>query len=194
MKSLIEVLEAVRDAYINETSDGITYFGLCTVSSFYSGLNDIEKDAFDQHYNERVRYTQEFFFDSHGYSTTDSDWYAWEIQDKHARIDWLNEEIDRLNLIRILNSILIKVKHARRDTFYGMCLLVRNLYLLDKISKKDCDMFEVYYQTEIVKEVDIFYEAMHGTTYRSTNSYAWEIGNKKPRIEWLEKHIKLNSQ
>jgi hypothetical protein len=65
----------------------------------------------------------------------------------------------------------------------GLCWWIENMYRRGIITEAECDSLEYYLSQN--KPIT-FYKILR----MNTNSYWWRIGDIKPRIKWIEKHIK----
>lgn len=75
----------------------------------------------------------------------------------------------------ILELVLKEFKSYPRS---GLCAVASYLCEFNKISQEERDLFEDY--LKVTEKVNI-------------RRYVWPINELKPRINWLETHIKLNS-
>lgn len=70
----------------------------------------------------------------------------------------------------------------------GLCCLSHRLYYVELINKDERDNLIYYIENNRPSK----YSSLNAFINRNENYY-WTIGDKKHRIKWLKKHIKLNS-
>lgn len=87
--------------------------------------------------------------------------------------------------IKELLEIMLSHKECFED---GLCLWSTNLWCQDHITYTEKNILKSY----IRKNRPPFYSSLD-VLMHTADAYYWFSGNIKPRIKWIEKHIKLNS-
>ena len=91
--------------------------------------------------------------------------------------------------IKELLEILLKLT-SELDSFNGLCYLIIHAEGTKLITLDELVMLDSYIFSHKPKPYSSF-GAMY--SYCKQDNYYWPKGHKKPRIKWLQKHIKLNS-
>lgn len=93
-------------------------------------------------------------------------------------VRFTNRRLSRLLLI--LLRVITKLDELG---FKGMCGRVENLYYIDIIGWDEKFRLLNYIHNNRPPECTV--------NYFQSGGYWWKYGVKKPRIEWIKKHIKL---
>lgn len=84
---------------------------------------------------------------------------------------------------------LLQVMLDNQDLFKdGLCLWAISLSIGRKITITERELLSAY-----IKRNRPFRFSTLETSWNCIGAYWWNCGNIKPRIKWIEKHIKLNS-
>ena len=84
---------------------------------------------------------------------------------------------------------LLEIMLENKDMFpYGLCVWSQRLYNRDVISYNEYLSLKKYINENRPKWYSSFDALSH-----CFSVYYWEPGDIKPRIKWIQKHIKINS-
>ena len=82
----------------------------------------------------------------------------------------------------LLEILYINTDIILKDTKYGLCYIIHELFVKDKITiKEDIELFKYIYNNQ------------PRFKYIFKSGYFWKPGKIKPRKKWIKKHIKKNS-
>jgi len=84
---------------------------------------------------------------------------------------------------------LLEIMLERKSLFHlGLCVWSQRLYNRDLMSYSEYSLLKKYINENRPKWYSSFDALLHNWSV-----YYWEPGDIKPRIKWIQKHIKINS-
>lgn len=93
--------------------------------------------------------------------------------------------------MRTIKEILVIIKEEFNIRYYnGLCNTTYNLCIKNKITYDEYLLWKDYWEDYAKTQMVFYYYA--GDKTLDNTYWAWRVGLKKPRNNWLDKHIKLN--
>jgi hypothetical protein len=100
------------------------------------------------------------------------------------------------SILRVVRDKFIKTTIENVYSHFGLCLIVSELHNCGKLSDSQMGDFHTYLEFTTSNK-GLYWEMVDGELDKSTDytfwTWVWKPKNKKVRLNWLDKHIKLNS-